>query len=93
MEKELKTTDVKDVYKAILQLKTVPECEKFFRDLCTLAEIKAIAERWSVVRKLDNNIPYRKIYQETGVSTATITRIAHWLHHGHGGYKLILNRM
>lgn len=93
MEKELQTSEVKDLYQAILKLENAFECEKFFRDLCTLSEIKTLAERWAVARKLNDKVPYRKIYEQTGVSTATVTRIAHWLHHGNGGYQLVLDKM
>ncbi len=93
MEKELQTQEVKDLYQAVLKLENTEECEKFFRDLCTLSEIKTLTERWSVVKKLNDKVSYRKIYEQTGVSTATVTRVAHWLHHGNGGYQLVLDRM
>lgn len=81
-----------ELFEAILLLKNVKECEKFFRDLCTLGELKAMAERWEVARSVQQEIPYREISRRTGVSTATITRVAHWLHHGEGGYRLVLER-
>ncbi len=93
MEKELDSKELEQLYKAILKLKTVGECKKFFRDLCTFTELKAMAERFEVVQLIEENTPYREIAKRTGSSTATITRVAHWLHHGMGGYKLILNRM
>ncbi len=77
---------------AILSLKTETEALAFFRDLCTLEELKEMAGRWGVVKLLDQGESYREIAQATGVSTATITRIADWLNHGEGGYKLILQR-
>lgn len=82
-----------EVYKAILKLKTVDECKKFFRDLCTLAELNSMAERFTVAKMVNQKIPYRQISKKTGSSTATITRVAQWLHHGKGGYKLILERV
>ena len=82
-----------NVYKAILELKTVEECRKFFRDLCTLNELDAIHERWEVVLLLDTGMSYREISKRTGVSTATITRVSHWLKHGEGGYRAILKRV
>lgn len=93
MEKGLKNKQVKQLFEAILELKSTSECEMFFRDLCTLPEILTLSERWQVAAQIDNNIPYRKICEKTGVSTATITRVAHWLHHGEGGYRLVLDRM
>lgn len=81
------------LYRAILKLKTVSECYKFFRDLCTLAELRAIAERFEVVQLIVQGVSYRTIARKTGVSTATVTRIAHWLYHGEGGYQIILKRL
>ncbi len=51
-----------------------------------------MAERWRVAQMIWQDIPYRRISQETGASTATITRIAHWLNHGEGGYRFMLTR-
>ena len=82
-----------DLFRAILAMETREECERFFRDLCTLSELRAITERWQVVRKLEEGMPYRAISEETGVSTATITRVAHWLQQGQGGYRLALDRL
>lgn len=84
---------LKNLYKAILKLRTVDECKKFFRDLCTLSEISAMMERFQVAEMVNKEVPYRNISKKTGSSTATITRVAHWLHHGMGGYKLILQRL
>ena len=84
---------LKEVYEAVLKLETVDECKKFFRDLCTMSELNSMAERFAVVKMVNEKIPYRQICKKTGSSTATITRVAHWLHHGKGGYKLILERI
>ncbi len=84
---------VKEIYEAVLKLETVDECKKFFRDLCTISELNSMAERFAVAKMVNQKIPYREISKKTGSSTATITRVAHWLHHGKGGYKLILDRI
>ena len=81
------------LYKAVLKLKTTDECERFFRDLCTINELKDLAQRWEIVLMLNDEIPYREIEAKTGASTATITRVAHWLKHGEKGFKLVLNRL
>ncbi|MBT3865408.1 hypothetical protein HOE67_02915 [Candidatus Peregrinibacteria bacterium] len=83
----------KELYEAILELQSVDECKKFFRDLCTLSELTSMVERFQVAKMVDNKTPYREINKKTGSSTATITRVAHWLHHGKGGYNLVLDRM
>ncbi len=82
----------KNLYKAVAQLKTASEVEKFMRDLCSRTEIETMAERWNIVQYLKDGIAYRTIAEKTGASTATITRVAQWLHHGMGGYELMLNR-
>ncbi|MFV1970753.1 MAG: YerC/YecD family TrpR-related protein [Acidimicrobiia bacterium] len=65
---------------------------RFFRDLCTRRELEEMTARWAVVRSLGEGHPYREIHDLTGVSTATITRIAQWVRHGTGGYIEALER-
>jgi TrpR-related protein YerC/YecD len=81
-----------DLLDTILALPDRPAAERFFRDLCTLGELHDLAQRWHVVRLLDAGIPYAEISRRSGASTATITRIAQWLHHGTGGYREALGR-
>ena len=69
-----------------------PEVEAFFRDLCTLSELEAMAHRWQVARLVEQGLPYLEIAERTGASTTTVTRVAHWLRHGEGGYRLALDR-
>lgn len=85
--------DVDNLFKAILKIKTLPEARRFFRDLLTVEETKEFSARWKVCQMIDEGIPYREISKQTGVSTATVSRIAYWLKHGEGGYRLILGRM
>jgi TrpR-related protein YerC/YecD len=77
---------------AILALPDRASAERFFRDLCTRRELHDLAQRWQVVRLLDAGLHYGEISRQTGASTATITRIAQWLHHGTGGYREALER-
>ena len=88
-----RTPEVEDLLAAVLRLETVPEAEAFFRDLCTLGELHDMAQRWAVVRLLDEGKHYAEISRRTGASTATITRIASWLNHGEGGYRAMLDRI
>jgi TrpR-related protein YerC/YecD len=83
----------RSLLQAILTLRTVDECRDFFRDLCTPAELQALADRWSVVMLLRQNLPYREIHRLTGVSVTTIGRVARYLDHGNGGYALALRRL
>lgn len=93
MEDELNTKEIKGLYEAILSLENTDEAKKFLRDVCTFSELKAIAERFRVAKLVRSEVPYREISQKTGASTATVTRVAHWYHHGMGGYKLVFDRM
>ncbi len=94
MERELKKDPrVKELFEVIVHLEDPEECARFFRDLCTLTELKAMAERWQVVQLVSEEIPYREISERTGASTATITRIAHWLKYGEDGYRFMLERV
>jgi TrpR-related protein YerC/YecD len=92
MTDDWKTPEVAALFEAILRLETIDETGPFFRDLCTLNELRDMAQRWAVVRMLDGGLHYADISRRTGASTATITRIASWLNHGEGGYRLALDR-
>ena len=87
------TDDIRALLDAILALEDRDEAARFFRDLCTLGELHDMAQRWAVVRRLEAGRHYAEISRETGASTATITRIASWLNHGEGGYRLMLDRL
>lgn len=91
-EREIEGQAANELFLAVAKLKTADECKRFFRDLCTLAELKAMIERFQVAKLVLKEEPYREINRKTKVSTATITRVAYWLHHGLGGYKLALER-
>jgi len=88
-----RTNETAALFDAVLALRTEDEAAAFFRDLCTLGELTDLSHRWAVVRLLDQGHSYRQIAEETGASTATITRINQWLHHGAGGYRLVLDRL
>ena len=83
---------MRDLFDAILSLELEPETEAFLRDLCTLSELEAMAHRWQVARLLEQGLPYLEIAERTGASTTTVTRVAHWLRHGEGGYRTALDR-
>lgn len=83
----------KELFKAILKLKDIQETTKFFRDLLTLPEIEEFSNRWLAVRLLAEGRSYAEVAEKAKMSTTTVTRVAHWLHQGMGGYRLILNRL
>lgn len=87
------TKKEKELFQAIACLDTAEEVERFFVDLCTPQEIADMADRWRVARLLDEGIAYRDINQRTGVSTATVTRVARSLRFGREGYRRALDRM
>jgi TrpR-related protein YerC/YecD len=78
---------------ALLTLRSVEECRSFLRDLCTPAELQAMADRWAVVGDLQRGLPYREIHRHTGVSLTTIARVARYLAAGNGGYALATRRL
>ena len=79
--------------KAILSLKTEQEVHSFLTDVCSRAELKAITQRVVVARMLSQNCVYNEIIEETGASTATISRVNKSLEHGADGYRLVLERL
>jgi TrpR-related protein YerC/YecD len=83
---------MRDLFETLLAFETREELERFLRDLCTLSELEALAHRWQVAKLVDQGLPYIEVAQRTGASTATVTRVAHWLRYGEGGYRLALDR-
>ena len=89
----IENMDLRSLLRAIALLRNGDEAAHFFRDLCTASELEAMAERWRVVQLIEKQIPYREISRQTGASTATVTRVAHWLKRGEGGYRMMLKRL
>ncbi len=85
--------EIEDLLRAVLRLESLDEAERFFRDLCTLSELEAMAHRWQVAKLVDQGLPYHEVSRRTGASTTTVTRVAHWLRHGEDGYRLALDRL
>jgi len=92
MNAKLHDENVDDLFKAILTLETVDECYKFFEDLCTVPELKAMAQRFVVAKMLSKRQVYSDIVNETGASTATISRVNRSLNYGNDGYELVFSR-
>ncbi len=93
MNSKLKDELTDNLFKAILMLRDVAECYNFFEDICTVAEIKAMAQRLEVARMLKDGKHYAEISEKTGASAATISRVSRCLKYGADGYRLILERM
>ena len=92
MEK-LHTKDVDNLFKAILSLESIDECYKFFEDALTVKEILDVAQRLKAARMLKDGENYAVIGKETGMSTATISRVSKCLEYGSGGYDIVLERL
>ncbi len=78
---------------ALLRLRDRDEVLAFLRDLCTVGELEALSHRLAAARLVDRGVPYAEIARSVGTSTTTVTRVAHWLRHGEGGYRLALDRL
>lgn len=93
VNEKLKDNSVDRLFEALLSLKDPEECYRFFEDICTVAEIKAISQRWEVARMLYERRTYDEIVEATRASTATISRVKRCLNYGADGYKLVLERL
>ena len=92
MEK-LHTRDVDNLFKATLSLENLDACYKFFEDALTVKEILDISQRLKAARMLKDGENYVIIAKETGMSTATISRVSKCLEYGSGGYDIVLDRL
>lgn len=92
MSSRIKDDNTDFLFQCILNLKTVDDCYAFFEDLCTVPEIKAMAQRAVVAKLLYDKTVYNDIVAKTGASTATISRVNRSLAYGAGGYDLVFNK-
>lgn len=81
------------LFEAILLLENIEECYRFFEDIATVGELKALAQRLEVAKMLEKDCTYTSIAEETGASTATISRVKRCLNYGADGYQLVLKRL
>lgn len=81
------------LYQTILQLKNEEECYKFFQDLCTVSELRAMEQRYDVAVLLKKGMIYNDILRETGASSATISRVNRALNYGYEGYQQVFARL
>ncbi len=87
------TPEMKELFAAILEIRSRDEAANFFRDLLTIAELKEFANRWQMVKLLSSGKSYAYIAKKLNVSTATVTRVSRWLRKGMGGYKAVASRL
>lgn len=93
MTSKLKDPLVDKLFEAVLLLQHNEECYRFFEDICTVAELKSLAQRLEVAKMLEENRTYGEIAEMTGASTATISRVKRALNYGADGYKLVFERL
>ena len=93
MNSKIKDDNTDFLFQAILKLETMEECYRFFEDLCTVAEIKALSQRIVVAKMLSDNRVYSDIVAATGASTATISRVNRSLIYGCDAYDMVFSRM
>ena len=82
-----------DLYRALLMLKDTEECYDFFTDLCTVAELKAMEQRFEVAKLLNEGLIYNEILEKTGASSATISRVNRSLNYGTDAYHMVFDRL
>ena len=90
---KIKSDELDYLFKAILTLKNEEECYRFFEDVSTINELKALAQRLQVAKMLDEKKTYIEIAEVTGASTATISRVNRALTYGSDGYNIVLDRL
>ena len=93
MSKFLEKESSDTLYRAIVSLQDVDECRRFFQDLCTVSELKAMEQRMEVAMLLDQGLIYSDILERTGASSATISRVNRSLQYGCDGYDKIFERI
>ena len=92
MNGKLKDVHMDQLFAGIMSLQSIEECYNFFEDLCTITELRAMAQCFQVAKMLDQGQIYSDIVQETGASTATISRVNKCLVYGTDGYRMVLDR-
>lgn len=91
-DSKMKSAETDSLYESILKLENLEECYRFFDDLCTISEIHSFAQRFAVARLLSQGETFNVIAEQTGASTATISRVNRCLQYGSDGYKTVLNK-
>lgn len=93
MNSKLKSARLERLFEAVMQLESTEECYDFFEDLCTVPELKALAQRFHVAELLTDGMVYNDIVKATGASTATISRVNRSLNMGSDGYKIAIEKL
>ena len=92
VNEDWRTADFEALCRAFGALRGDAEVAAFLRDVATVGELQALGHRLAAARLIDEGVPYAEVARRVGCSTTTVTRVAHWLRHGEGGYRLVLDR-
>ena len=87
------TQETYDLAAAVAALRDEGEALRFLRDLCTVRELQELGQRWHVARLLADGVPYQQISEQTGASSATVSRVNQWLRYGRSGYQTLIDRL
>ncbi|TVT26968.1 hypothetical protein FO441_10740 [Salinicoccus cyprini] len=90
---KLRGKELDDLFEGILKLESVEECYHFFDDLCTTNELVSLKQRFQVAKMMKEGYTYSKVQEETGASSATVSRVKRCLDYGSEGYHTIIDRM
>ena len=93
MSKEIRTEAVNQLFEGIMILENIAECYAFFADICTINELLSLSQRFEVAKMLRDKRTYLEISEQTGASTATISRVNRSLNYGRDGYELVFKRI
>ena len=93
MSKNIRNESTDGLFQAILSLQDMDECYTFFEDVCTINEIQSLSQRFEVAKLLREKRTYLEIAEQTGASTATISRVNRSLNYGNDGYDMVFRRM
>ncbi len=93
MGKNVRTKAVSELFEAVLTLENEEECFSFFEDVCTVNELLSLAQRFEVAKLLKEGHTYTEVAEQTGASTATISRVNRSLNYGKDGYEIVFGRM
>ena len=93
MSKNIRNESTDGLFHAILSLQDMDECYTFFEDVCTINEIQSLSQRFEVAKLLREKRTYLEIAEQTGASTATISRVNRSLNYGNDGYDMVFRRM
>ena len=82
-----------ELYKAIIEISSEEECKLFLEDLCTIKELESMSQRLKSAKMILNDKTYNEIINETGISSATLSRVSKCVRHGNGGYKTVIDKV